>query len=601
MARTTEPHDVPMGAADGDSTTGEDQAMEQSGREAAGADLGRAAAASAQASGRERPQSPAPTIPPGTSAPAELSQQWQLDNGKRLDHAAHCEWAKQWPVHHAAKGGKGATQRLKALIKEGSLTAAQQRELLDKKETHTGRTALHYAVSIADMATEGATRPTQALLQHGADIFALDKDGCTPLDLALSFRDWEYVKGRLQVVSMLRSAVDVAWSKGRRPSPWSARHPWDLGYKEHHPLHGACCRDDLVAVQQILGPVPNDSTASLSVHIRITTLACPLHVVCFVLRTACCWEIACDTLTVDRVCRTPSQTPRALDGEEFDDRTSEATDQLEARNASGQTPLLVAAGNGSHSVAKLLLKHGADVTAKDCNGQDALDLAREGDNQGAMLSLLQNGPEGTGEAGVGNGAPGASQAKAAMEEQEDEEVESEEEEDPIAAALAKAAAAVAKADADHAADADAMRPAAGPRSGGVVRSSGSRAAVARGDSSRAAGGTSHGDGRVGSDAFAAVVNATKMTIGGVRSNEEPDLIVEVSTYAANVRQKRTELEQSRGGGSSSLVAASRVGRKPKPPGDSAAQADQAVQVCTVRHHSGCLNGHCNDSVCLAVC
>ena len=40
MARTTEPHDVPMGAADGDSTTGEDQAMEQSGREAAGADLG---------------------------------------------------------------------------------------------------------------------------------------------------------------------------------------------------------------------------------------------------------------------------------------------------------------------------------------------------------------------------------------------------------------------------------------------------------------------------------------------------------------------------------------------------------------------------------
>ena len=208
--------------------------MEQSGREAEGADLGRAAAASAQAAGGERPQSPAPTTPPGTSAPAELSQQWQLDNGKRLDHAAHCEWAKQWPVHHAAKGGKGATQRLKALIKEGSLTAAQQRELLDKKETHTGRTALHYAVSIADMAAEGATRPTQALLQHGADIFALDKDGCTPLDLALSFRDWEYVKGRLQVVSMLRSAVDVAWSKGRLPSPWSARHPWDLGCKEHH-------------------------------------------------------------------------------------------------------------------------------------------------------------------------------------------------------------------------------------------------------------------------------------------------------------------------------------------------------------------------------
>lgn len=189
------------------------------------------------------------------------------------------QFAKQWPLHSAAQGGKGSSQLLERLLgTEASLTEAdryngkvaltdtQRQELLDAKETRTGRTALHYAVSTVDMTKEGSTRPAQTLLQHGADVFAVDKDGRTPLDLALSFRDWEHDPGRLQVVSMLRSAVDVAWSKGRRPIPWSARHPWDPGYKEHHPLHEACCRDDMIATQRLLGPVPQTSTASLSVH-----------------------------------------------------------------------------------------------------------------------------------------------------------------------------------------------------------------------------------------------------------------------------------------------------------------------------------------------
>lgn len=227
-------------------------------------------------------------LPPGAwgmartpEAPAlpEKPNQRYLVNGQKVDYAAYCEWAKQWPLHHAAEGGKGAAQRLEALLgTEGSLseadrqagrtalTDAQRRVLLDQKETHTGRTALHYAVSIADMSKEGSTRPTQALLENGADVFALDNDGRTPLDLALSFRDWEYDTKRLQVVSMLRSEVDSAWGKGRRPNPWSARHPWDNGYKEHHPLHEACCRDDLIATQRILGPVLHDIDGSPSVH-----------------------------------------------------------------------------------------------------------------------------------------------------------------------------------------------------------------------------------------------------------------------------------------------------------------------------------------------
>ena len=140
-----------------------------------------------------------------------------------------------------------------------------------------------------------------------------------------------------------------------------------------------------------------------------------------------------------------------LEDEDFYELPSEATDQLEARNAYGQTPLLVAAGNGAYRVARLLLEHGADVAAKDANGKNAVDLARMHENQD-ILSLLLNSPEGTGGGGIG--APVVSEAKAALQTQEEEVVESEEEEeeDPIAAALAKAAAAVAKAEADEADD-----------------------------------------------------------------------------------------------------------------------------------------------------
>jgi hypothetical protein len=188
-------------------------------------------------------------------------------------------WAKRWPLHHAALAGKGAPQLLERLLgTAGSLTEAdryagrkalsddERRLMLDAKEAHTGRTALHFAVDKPDMTKEGSTRAAQTLLEHGADVFALDNDGHTPLDLALLPRDWEYDSGRVQAVSMLRTAVESAWAKGRRPTPWSARYPWDSGYKEHHPLHEACCRDDMIAGERMLGPAPRDLNSSLYVR-----------------------------------------------------------------------------------------------------------------------------------------------------------------------------------------------------------------------------------------------------------------------------------------------------------------------------------------------
>eukprot|EP01043_Picozoa_sp_COSAG02_P071698 COSAG02_NODE_13210_length_1426_cov_1.015825_2_plen_270_part_00 len=252
--------------------------------------------------------------------------------------------------------------------------------------------------------------------------------------------------------------------------------------------------------------------------------------------------------------RTPSQTTVALDDEDFDELNSEATDQLEARNAYGHTPLLVAAGNGAFRAAALLLKHGADIAAKDANGKNALDLARMHENQD-MLSLLLNG-SGTTDGGV-PGAPVAPQAKAALEAQAGEEVdseeESEEEEDPIAAALAKAAAAIAKADADHAEDTSSSRPRAAPRSSSVVPTG-----VSHVNTSSVPAGASDG-------------NGSKVAAG---TDEPSEVIVQVSTYSSEVRAKRDKLARQRDD-----AASSSINRKPQPPADTAAQADQAVQVC----------------------
>jgi hypothetical protein len=216
----------------------------------------------------------------------------------------------------------------------------------------------------------------------------------------------------------------------------------------------------------------------------------------------------------------------------------------------------VAAGNGACRAATLLLKHGADVAAKDANGKNALDLARMHENQD-MLSLLLNGSGGA-DGGV-PGAPVAPQAKAALEAQAGEEVESEseEEEDPIAAALAKAAAAVAKAEADHVEDTASSRHRAAPRSGSVVPTS-----VSHVNTSSVPAGASDGDDRVGSKA-PLVPNVS----------DEAELIVPVSTYASDVRAKREKMLRQRDD------AASSIGRKPQPPADTAALADQAVQVC----------------------
>ena len=54
-----------------------------------------------------------------------------------------------------------------------------------------------------------------------------------------------------------------------------------------------------------------------------------------------------------------------------------AVEEINARNAAGQTCLMLAAQSSTLQEAQLLLKHGADVSLRDLNDWTALDYAME--------------------------------------------------------------------------------------------------------------------------------------------------------------------------------------------------------------------------------
>ena len=259
---------------------------------------------------------------------------------------------------------------------------------LEERDPH-GRTPLHVA------AAAGAGRAVKVLVEHGADVFATDSGGETALDIVAKQHAAAQVsplpafalgdvparpparlaaprlrllrahsatarlpaqgKQREKCEKLLREFIDIAWTHGLRPAgSGESLHPWDRGYKEHNPLHDAAIRDSLAEATRLLGPDPNP----------------------------------------DR----PPQSPRSGGARSPADTAADGTAKaaaaalIEARDAFGQTPLHICAGNTALKCLELLIARGADVHAKDTNGKTPLDLAQlcseESKESRQVVSLL---------------------------------------------------------------------------------------------------------------------------------------------------------------------------------------------------------------------
>ncbi len=70
-------------------------------------------------------------------------------------------------------------------------------------------------------------------------------------------------------------------------------------------------------------------------------------------------------------------------------RIIEAGTNINVRSRQGYTPLMVAASHGHDEIVRLLLQKGADLTAVDAAGRNALQIAREANRQGCVNLLLK--------------------------------------------------------------------------------------------------------------------------------------------------------------------------------------------------------------------
>jgi quinoprotein dehydrogenase-associated probable ABC transporter substrate-binding protein len=205
------------------------------------------------------------------------------------------------------------------------------------KLDNQGSAALHVAIQNrnSDLAA--------LLIEHGADPNLPDNDGVTPLTYAIN---------RNHVPS-----IELLAKRGAE-----LNRPNAQGYT---PLEFAIGDDKLFAAKALIDAGADVNTANGSQKVT------PLMLVASKLSPqARATHLAHGP--------TPIDIARLLIGHGAN---------VNAKSASGVTPLMVAAGANNGPMIGLLLASGADAKAKDNVGKTALDIAREGRNEVAASSL----------------------------------------------------------------------------------------------------------------------------------------------------------------------------------------------------------------------
>ncbi len=192
------------------------------------------------------------------------------------------------------------------------------------------RTALHWAVEAS------SHDAIDWLLKHGASRSGADKQGDTPTILAVKAGDTRSLQLLLDVHAQRLALLTAGDAKGMTALHWAVR----LG--------------DVEVLQLVLDvPQPGDKLALLSS--KTTDGSTALHIAC---AEDCDEEVV--TLLLDAA--------RA---------SGNAAAVVDARDASGRTPLGIAAAHGSAAVAKALMAAGANPLVRTFDGRSLLHLMAE--------------------------------------------------------------------------------------------------------------------------------------------------------------------------------------------------------------------------------
>jgi ankyrin repeat protein len=201
-------------------------------------------------------------------------------------------------------------------------------ELLLKYKADVTRAGIEHRTPLHVAAQAAELNICQLLLEHGADVASKTRDGETPLHVACA-------SGQLEIVQCL-----VRYGAA----------PDETNNNQATALHLACCIGDFQITRSLIEQGTNmtakDKDSDITLHCRPHKLV--------------------------------EQFPQVgID--------------INARNASGQTPLYLASGYGNIEVARYLIKHGADLNCCDEGGGTTLHIAAQYGHLNIVQLLLEHG------------------------------------------------------------------------------------------------------------------------------------------------------------------------------------------------------------------
>lgn len=211
---------------------------------------------------------------------------------------------------------------------------------------HLGFTSLHFCSML------GQCDHIKALISCGADVEAKNNQGWTPLHTAvINYR------GGLDVIGLLLengANIEAKTNNGKTPLLWAASNHNDPKLIEYLIRHGSA-----------ISAADNEGTTALHHAVERENY----------LTTTSLLNYGANIMAANNNKATPLKYALMLKDKRFAKLLTDFVD-VGQKDINGRTPLHLVAMAGEIELAKVLVKRGANIDAKDASGEDPLQLAR---------------------------------------------------------------------------------------------------------------------------------------------------------------------------------------------------------------------------------